>query len=129
MRGVLQEIIYRYRALDRWPDGQQVYTLARSLFPDVLAITGAVMDCANQLADEDPRVSARDAVHAAVVAVYKLEGICLHLRPRLRPHPRLPPGRSLAPASTARGQTMLKVHEVQRGPRNKLALAPPSVAT
>ena len=73
---LLQEIIHRYRALNRWPDGQQVYTLARSMFPEVLAITGAVMDYAKQLADEDPGVSARDAVHAAVVAIYKLEGIC-----------------------------------------------------
>jgi predicted nucleic acid-binding protein len=53
-----------------------VFTLARKLFPEVLAITGAVMDRARELADEDFGVSARDAVHAAVVAVYGLEGIC-----------------------------------------------------
>ena len=73
---LLQELIHRYRALNRWPDGQQVYTLVRSLFPEVLAITGAVMDYAKRLVDEDLGVSARDAVHAAVVAIYKLEGIC-----------------------------------------------------
>lgn len=73
---LLQEIIHRYRALNRWSDGQQVYTLARGLFPQVLAITGAVMDYAKQLADEDPQISARDAVHAAVVEIYRLEGIC-----------------------------------------------------
>lgn len=73
---VLQEILHRYRALHRWPEGRQVFELARTLLPEVLAITGAVMDRAKQLADEDQTVSARDAVHAAVVAVYQLEGIC-----------------------------------------------------
>jgi predicted nucleic acid-binding protein len=73
---VLQEIIHRYCALKRWAEGKQVYTLSRRLFPEVLAITGQVMDYAKHLADKDPTISARDAVHAAVVAQYKLEGIC-----------------------------------------------------
>ena len=73
---VLQEIIHRYRALHRWNEGQQVYALARKLFPEVLAITASVMDGAKKLADEDANISARDAVHAAVVAAYRLEGIC-----------------------------------------------------
>jgi uncharacterized protein len=73
---VLQEIIHRYRMLNRWPEGKEVYTLSRQLFPEVLAITGPVMDQAKHLADRDKSISARDAVHAAVVAHYKLEGIC-----------------------------------------------------
>jgi predicted nucleic acid-binding protein len=73
---VLQEIIHRYRALRRWSDGQRVFVLARKLFPDVLSITGAVMDQAKRLADEYDEISARDAIHAAVVDVYRLEGIC-----------------------------------------------------
>lgn len=73
---VLQEIIHRYRALHRWPEGRKVYDLARSLFPEVLAVTGAVMDYAKDLADANPDLSARDGVHAAVVAIYKLESIC-----------------------------------------------------
>ncbi len=73
---VLQEIIHRYRALRRWGEGQQVYALARKLFPEVLAITGDLMDGAKKLADEDASLSARDAVHAAVVATYRLDGIC-----------------------------------------------------
>ena len=72
---VLQEIIHRYRALNRWTDGQRVFLLARQLFPEVLAITGAVMDQAKRLADGDLTISARDAVHAAVVISYQLEGI------------------------------------------------------
>jgi predicted nucleic acid-binding protein len=73
---VLQEVIHRYRALRRWPEGRRVYELARGLFPEVLAVTGSVMDRAKQIADRDDRVSVRDAVHAAVVAEYKLAGIC-----------------------------------------------------
>jgi uncharacterized protein len=73
---VLQEIIHRYRALNRWAEGARLYSLARKLFPEVLAITGAVMDHAKELADEYAGISARDAVHAAVVATYQLEGIC-----------------------------------------------------
>jgi uncharacterized protein len=73
---VLQEIIHRYRALNRWPEGQEIYRLTRQLFPEVLAITGQVMDEAKRLVDRDKSISARDAVHAAVVIHYKLEGIC-----------------------------------------------------
>ncbi len=73
---VLQEILHRYRALNRWEDGRRVYDLARRLFPEVLSITGEVMDQARSILETDPTLTARDAVHAAVVAVYKLEGIC-----------------------------------------------------
>ena len=72
---VLQEIMHRYLLLNRWVDGKKVYELARKLFPEVLSITGDVMDRAKALADSDPTVTARDAVHAAVVGTYKLEGI------------------------------------------------------
>ena len=50
--------------------------LARTLFPEVLAITGAVMDYAKQIADKYDDNSARDAVRATVIAEYKLDGIC-----------------------------------------------------
>jgi predicted nucleic acid-binding protein len=72
----LQEVIHRYRALHRWAEGRRVYELARALFPEVLAITGAVMDYAKQIADTDDGISARDAVDAAVIAEYRPEGIC-----------------------------------------------------
>ena len=73
---VLQEILHRYRALNRWTDGQRVYRLARELFPDILAVTGEVTDRAKKLMDAVASLSARDAVHAAVVQVYDLDGIC-----------------------------------------------------
>jgi predicted nucleic acid-binding protein len=72
----LQEILHRYRAIRRWPDAERVYQLARVIFPDVLPITADVMDEALRILSRDQSVTARDAVHAAVVRVYGLEAIC-----------------------------------------------------
>lgn len=41
---VLQEILHRYRALKAWKEGRLVYDTARIVFPEVLAVTGEVMD-------------------------------------------------------------------------------------
>ncbi|HWZ33282.1 MAG TPA: type II toxin-antitoxin system VapC family toxin [Bryobacteraceae bacterium] len=73
---VLQEILHRYRALRRWPEGGAVYDAARILFQDVLPITGEVLDCARWMLEKHSGVGARDALHAAVVEVYRLDGIC-----------------------------------------------------
>jgi predicted nucleic acid-binding protein len=43
---VLQEILHRYRALRRWPEGGQVYDLARRIVPLVLPITVDALDAA-----------------------------------------------------------------------------------
>ena len=64
---VLQEILHRYRALQRWEDGRRVYDLTRRLFPVVVPITAAVLDRARVLLDKHAGLLARDAVHAAVV--------------------------------------------------------------
>ena len=72
----LQEVIHRYTALRRWADGQRVYQLAREIFPRILPITGEIMDHAKGLVDSDASLTARDAVHAAVVIVNAMDGIC-----------------------------------------------------
>ena len=72
----LQEILHCHRALRRGPEGEEVFELARAIFPDVLAITADVMDEACRILSLDQSLTARDAVHAAVVTVYALEGIC-----------------------------------------------------
>ena len=71
----LQEILHRYRAQRRWADGERVFDLARTVFPDVLPITADVMDEARRILSADDTLMARDAVHAAVVVVYRLDGI------------------------------------------------------
>lgn len=73
---VLQEVLHRYRSIDRWDSGRTVYDKARAIFPMVLPITTDVLDAARRLLDETGRISARDALHAAVVETYGLIGIC-----------------------------------------------------
>jgi predicted nucleic acid-binding protein len=77
---VLQEVVRRYTALKRWEKGRLVYDAARTLFPDVLPVTAEVKDGARRLLDSHPGMGARDAVHAAVVDVYGLKGICSYDR-------------------------------------------------
>jgi len=63
---VLQEILHRYRAIDRWDDGLHVYRLLRVAVPTTLPITAKVLDRARDLMVSDAQLLARDAVHAAV---------------------------------------------------------------
>ena len=72
---VLQEILHRYRALNRWREGRLVYDTARIVFPEVLAVTGEVLDGARGLMDDHRGLMARDALHASVVVVYGLTSI------------------------------------------------------
>jgi uncharacterized protein len=76
----LQELLHRYRALDRWPDARSVYGLTRRLFPTVLPITGETVDAAQQLMDRYRSLMARDAIHAAAVQVNDLAAICTYDR-------------------------------------------------
>ncbi len=72
----LQEILHRYRALNRWEAGRRVFDAARRIFPVVIPVTAEILDRARALLDEHPRLMARDALHAAVVEIHELEGIC-----------------------------------------------------
>ena len=76
----LQEILHRYRALGRWVEGRRVYDLARRLFPEILPITAPIVDQGRRLMDRHERLSARDAVHAAVVFAHRREAICSYDR-------------------------------------------------
>jgi predicted nucleic acid-binding protein len=73
---VLQEILHRYRAIDRWEDGKEVYELARALVPIVISITADVLDKAKELLDDHPHLTARDALHAAVYFESGAEVLC-----------------------------------------------------
>jgi len=78
--GTLREILHRYRAIYRWKDGWHVHDLARQLFPNVVQITGEVLDRARALCDDSPKLMARDALHAAVVLHEGFDEICSYDR-------------------------------------------------
>ncbi len=77
---VLQEILHRYRAINRWEEGKEVYDLTRRLFPVVIPVTGAILDRARHLLDTDGAIMARDAVHAGVVQEERLDAVCSYDR-------------------------------------------------
>lgn len=64
---VLQEILYRYSALKRLDLARQVYDLFVQICPVVFPVTLADTDRARDLLLAVRGVSARDAVHAAVM--------------------------------------------------------------
>lgn len=77
---VLQEVLHRYRAIGRWHDGRLVFDSARRIFSVVLPIEAEVVDRARRLLDRHGGISARDALHAAVVESFGLEAICSYDR-------------------------------------------------
>ena len=77
---VLQEILHRYRSIDRWEDGCKVYDLARSIVPNVLPVDDHVMDGTRALMAQYPNLKARDALHAAVYRQIEAAAICSYDR-------------------------------------------------
>ncbi|MCB1991916.1 MAG: type II toxin-antitoxin system VapC family toxin [Geminicoccaceae bacterium] len=77
---VLQEVLHRYRSIDRWDDGCRVYDLARRVVPMVLPVTVDTLDGARELMDSDSRLSARDAIHAAAAIANGCHAICTYDR-------------------------------------------------
>ena len=76
----LGEILKHYRAIGRPDDGKRVYDLVRRIFPNVLPLTVAVMDRARRILDSDPRLEARNAIHAAIVMTEGMEAVCSYDR-------------------------------------------------
>jgi predicted nucleic acid-binding protein len=77
---VLQEILHRFRAIGQWTDGRRVFDLTRQLFPDVIPISVPALDRARRMLDADPRLMAREALHAAVVMIGGMEAVCSYDR-------------------------------------------------
>lgn len=72
---VLQEIIYRYCALGRRDLAREVYSLFVDICPVVLSVELADTDLACALVGEIDGISARDAVHGAVMRNNAIEWI------------------------------------------------------
>jgi len=64
---VLQEILYRYSALGRVDLAANVYDLFVRLMPEIFDVTLSDTDGARDLLTSTGGLSARDAVHAAVM--------------------------------------------------------------
>lgn len=72
---VLQEILYRYASLRRLDLARQVYELFVHICPVVLPVTLADTDRARDILCSATTVSARDALHAAVMLNAGIERI------------------------------------------------------
>ena len=70
---VLQEILYRYSSLGRLEDARRVYDLFVEICPVVLGVTLADTDRARDLLWATRGISARDAIHAAVMINHGIE--------------------------------------------------------
>ena len=64
---VLQEILHRYVAIDRRDAIQPGFDAILGVVDEVLAITAADVESAKTIVLGKPRLSARDALHAAVM--------------------------------------------------------------
>ncbi len=72
---VLQEILYRYSSIGRLDMASEVYELFVEICPVILSVTLADTDRARDLVCAGTGVSARDAVHAAVMLNHSVEWI------------------------------------------------------
>ena len=72
---VLQEILHRYAAVNRRHDIQLAFDALLSVVDDVLPIELATAERAKQIVLGYHRLSARDAVHLAVMEQHRIERI------------------------------------------------------
>jgi len=64
---VLQEILHRYVAIDRRDGIQPAFDALLAVVDEVLPVTSAAVERAKQIVLEYRRLSARDAVHLAIM--------------------------------------------------------------
>src|SRR5215467_10748328 len=72
---VLQEILHRYVAINRRDAIQPAFDALLGFVDDVLAVDRAVIDRAKRIVFGNARLSARDAVHLAVMEQHGVDRI------------------------------------------------------
>jgi len=72
---VLQEILHRYSAINRRHDIQPAFDALLSVTDEVFPVDRAVAQRAKQIVLSYPRLSARDAVHLAVMEQHGIDRI------------------------------------------------------
>ena len=75
---VRQEILYRYSAIGRKDMGRDIYDLFVEICPVVLSVTLADTDRARDLLLAVDGISARDAVHAAVMLNHEIKWVATY---------------------------------------------------
>ena len=72
---VLQEILHRYSAINRRQDIQIAFDVVLRIVDEVLPVDRAVVERAKQILLSYNRLSARDAVHAAIMEQHGIDRI------------------------------------------------------
>jgi len=72
---VLQEILHRYVAIDRRDAIQPAFDALLAVVDEVLPVNSAAVERAKQIVLEYRRLSARDAVHLAIMEQHRIEQI------------------------------------------------------
>ena len=72
---MLQELLHSYLERRQLERGVQTVEYLLTYIPSIIPITAAEIATAMRLLGETPNISARDAIHAAVVIGHGLEGI------------------------------------------------------
>jgi len=72
---VLQEILHRYVAIDRRDAIQPAFDVLLGVVDQVLPIDRAIVERAKQIVLERRRLSARDALHLAIMEAHEIEQI------------------------------------------------------
>lgn len=72
---VLQEILHRYVALNRLDAIQPAFDSLLGVVDEVLSIDHAILERAKRVILGHVRISARDAIHAAVMEQYRIDRI------------------------------------------------------
>lgn len=77
---VLQEILHRYRSLERPEIGFQIFDAVTSLGIPILAVTHEALADARRLLEDHPALSTRDAVHLGVMREHGIEQVLTYDR-------------------------------------------------
>jgi uncharacterized protein len=72
---VLQEILHRYTAIDRRDAIQPAFDALLGVIDEVLPVDGAATERAKQIVLGHRQLSARDAVHLAIMSQYGIQRI------------------------------------------------------
>lgn len=72
---VFQEILYRFIVIDRRDKIELAFETLRGILDEVLAVEGSDVFAAKDLLYAHPRLSARDALHVAVMRRHEIQEI------------------------------------------------------